>query len=73
MDHELNFANSLLYQFINLVLLVKLSKLNTMVKTIKQWAGLWRSGLPGHSWWLVSGGAKNATPNDLKQHVIDSE
>lgn len=71
MDHELHFANPLflhIYQFSPLLLL-KLGKLNTPLKTIKQWAGLWR---PGHSWWLVSGGTRKATPNDLQGHVTDS-
>lgn len=75
MDHKLRFASPLflhIYRFSPL-LLFKLGKLNTLLKTIKQWAGPWRSGLPGHSWWLDSGGSRNATPNDLEGHVTDSE
>lgn len=49
MDHELHFASPLflhIYQF-SPFLLFKLRKLNTLLKVIEQWAGPWRSGLPG--------------------------
>lgn len=72
MDHELHFANPLflhIYQFTPL-LLFKLGKLNTLLKTIKQWAGLWRSGLPCHSWWLVSGGTRNAAQMTYKGMLL---